>query len=735
MTDEARDLSSAQAADVLLPLALDGAYSYLVPEDVMVQPGCYVQVPLGPQMRIGIVWGEPKPAMDCDKPERLREIAHVYDVQDAPPLPDLNRKFIDWVAAYTMSPPGQVMRMTLRVPAALEPPPVRHGYRANGFKPERLTPQRARVLEVAGEGPAWTGSDLASAAGVSSAVVKGLSDAGALEKIALPAHAPFAPPLPKANPVTLSGDQEAAAKVLRRAVIARDFSVTLIDGVTGSGKTEVYFEAVAAAVSAGKQVLILLPEIALTGQFIARVEARFGAPPAGWHSGMKPRERERVWRGVAHGHAKIVVGARSALFLPWANLGLIVVDEEHESAYKQEDGVRYHARDMAVVLAALGKFPLVLASATPSLESLVNVDRGRYNLVCLPDRHGRAVLPKIDLVDMRETPAERGTWLSPPLVHAVAETLKAGDQAMLFLNRRGYAPLTLCRSCGYRFECPNCQAWLVEHRFRRQLVCHHCGYTARIPNACPACGTEDALVPCGPGVERVAEEALARFPDARIAILSSDMIYGSDSLRQVLAEIVAGEHNLIIGTQLVAKGHHFPQLTLAGVVDADIGLENGDPRAGERTWQLLAQVSGRAGRGEKPGRAIVQTHMPEHNLMQALVAGDRDGYLAHEKHLRERMDLPPYGRLTGLIISAASMADAERFARELAMRAPPAEGVRVLGPAPAPLAMVRGRHRVRFLVKSQRDVNIQAFLAAWLDGVKPKGSVRLAVDVDAYSFL
>ncbi|MEM1199483.1 MAG: primosomal protein N', partial [Pseudomonadota bacterium] len=555
MTDEARDLSKAQAADVLLPLALDGAYSYLVPEDAVVQPGCYVQVPLGPQMRIGIVWGEPKPALECDKPERLREIAHVYDVQDAPPLPDLNRKFIDWVAAYTMSPPGQVMRMTLRVPAALEPPPVRYGYRASGFQPERLTPQRARVLEVAGEGPAWTGSDLASAAGVSSAVVKGLSEAGALEKIALPAHAPFTPPRAQANPVTLSSDQEEASKVLRKAVIARDFSVTLIDGVTGSGKTEVYFEAVAAAVSAGKQVLILLPEIALTGQFIARVEARFGAAPAGWHSGMKPKERERVWRGVAHGHAKIVVGARSALFLPWTNLGLIVVDEEHESAYKQEDGVRYHARDMAVVLAALGKFPLVLASATPSLESLVNVDRGRYDLVCLPDRHGRAVLPKIDLVDMRETPAERGTWLSPPLVNAVEETLKAGDQAMLFLNRRGYAPLTLCRACGYRFECPNCQAWLVEHRFRRQLVCHHCGYTARIPNACPSCGTEDALVPCGPGVERVAEEALARFPDARIAILSSDMIYGSDSLRQVLAKIVAGQHNLIIGTQLVAKGH------------------------------------------------------------------------------------------------------------------------------------------------------------------------------------
>lgn len=735
MADQGADLSKRLAADVLLPLALDGAYSYLVPEGAVVQPGCYVQVPLGPQTRIGIVWDEPRPVSECDKPERLREITHVYDVRDAPPLPELNRKFIDWVAAYTLSPPGQVMRMTLRVPAALEPSPVRYGYRVSGQVPERMTPQRARVLELASEGPAWAASDLASASGVSTAVVKGLADAGALEKVGLPALKPFATPMPHAEPVCLSKDQESASKTLRKTVIARDFSVTLLDGVTGSGKTEVYFEAVAAALAAGKQVLLLMPEIALTGQFITRVAERFGAAPGGWHSGMKPRERERVWRGVAHGDAKIVVGARSALFLPWTNLGLVIVDEEHESAYKQEDGVRYHARDMSIVLGALGKFPVVLASATPSLESLVNVDRGRYELVRLPDRHGRAELPHIDLVDLRETPPERGSWLSPPLVEAVADTLAAGDQAMLFLNRRGYAPLTLCRTCGFRFECPNCQAWLVEHRFRRQLMCHHCGHTSRIPTACPACETEDALVPCGPGVERVAEEALSRFPEARIALLSSDMNYGGEALRQLLAEIVAGEHNLIIGTQLVAKGHHFPQLTLAGVVDADVGLENGDPRAGERTWQLLSQVSGRAGRGEKPGRAIVQTHMPENKLMQALVAGDRDGYLAYEKHMRERLDLPPYGRLTGLVISAASMSDAEQFARELALSAPPADGVRVLGPAPAPLALIRGRHRVRFLVKSRRDVNIQAYLAEWLSQVKPKGSVRLAVDVDAHSFL
>ncbi len=732
MSNDSRDLTSALAADVLLPLALDGTYSYLVPEGASVQPGTYVQVPLGPQMRIGVVWSEARPALECSKPERLREIAHIFD---APALGDLNRRFVDWVAHYTLSPPGQVLRMVLRVPAALDPPPVRFGYRVSGFVPERRTSQRIRVLEVAGEGPAWQSRDLASAAGVSSAVVKGLVDAGALDKVALPALLPFKEPLPQAQPVKLSRDQEAAAKSLRRAVIARDFSVTLIDGVTGSGKTEVYFEAVAAAVAAGRQVLILMPEIALTSQFIRRVEARFGAPPAGWHSGMKPRERERVWRGVANGDAHIVVGARSALFLPWKNCGLIIVDEEHESTYKQEDGVRYHARDMAVAFGALGKFPVILASATPSMESLVNVDRERYELVTLPDRHGMAELPDIELLDLRATPPERGTWISQPLVEAISGTLDSGDQAMLFLNRRGYAPLTLCRKCGFRFECPNCQVWLVEHRFRRQLLCHHCGHASRIPPSCPSCETEDSLAPVGPGVERVAEEASSRFPDARIAILSSDLVYGGDVLRQLLREIELGEHNLIIGTQLVAKGHNFPHLTLVGMIDADISLENGDPRAGERTWQLLSQVSGRAGRGEKPGRAIVQTHMPDHPLMQTLKAGDRDGYLEREKQARQHLDLPPYGRLAGLIISAATMPDAERFARDLAMCVPVADGVRVLGPAPAPLTLIRGRHRVRFLIKSRRDIDIQAYLVEWLKDIKPRGSVRLAVDVDAYSFL
>ncbi len=722
------DSATGAIVEVLLPLALDGAYSYGVPDDIDAAPGDYVRVPLGPRQMTGVVWSA---TGDPPAGTRLRNITALYEL---PAMPELHRRFIDWLAAYYLEPPGQILRMCLRAPGAFEEPRRQIAFRATGVRPERMTPQRERVLATAGDGPAMRASELAEIAGTGVSVVHGLADLGALEPVALAPFRPFAKPDPMAGRVTLSASQETAAAELRRAMTARTFSVSLLDGVTGAGKTEVYFEAMSAALAAGKQVLLLLPEIALTGQFLARVEERFGAPPAEWHSDVRPRERERVWRAVATGEAKIVVGARSALFLPWRRPGLIVVDEEHEPAYKQDDGARYHARDMAVVYGSLGGFPVVLASATPSLESLVNVDRERYGYITLKNRHGRAELPEIQLIDLKTNSPTAGNWLSEPLAGAVTKTLEKGDQALLFLNRRGYAPLTLCRACGHRMECPNCSTWLVEHRFRRVLMCHHCGHQDAVPEACPYCKTADALVPCGPGVERLAEEAAQRFPDARMTILSSDLQRGA-SLRNTIADVANGTYNLIIGTQLVAKGHHFPGLTLAGVVDADLALETSDPRAGERTWQLMSQVAGRAGRGDRPGRALVQTFVPDHPLMQALADGDRDAFLAHEKHIRQAAGLPPYGRLASLIISGKDAAETDSFTRLLARRAPNTRDVHVLGPAPAPLYMVRGRYRWRFLIKCTRDVDIQSFLQTWLTDIKPRGSLRLAVDIDPYSFM
>ncbi len=715
-------------AEVLLPLALEGPYSYRVPPGMALAPGDYVVVPLGPRQMIGVVWAL-KDKAETEK--KLRDVGQVFDM---PSMPETHRKFVEWLSAYYLEPMGNVLRMVLRSPGAFEGPREQIAYRASESVPKRMTPQRARVLEIAREGFAMRASELAEAAGVGTSVVKALAKDGALEAVALPALRRFPEPDLNAGGFTLSKDQKAAAEALRAVVAQRQHKVMLLDGVTGSGKTEVYFEAMAAALASGAQVLLLLPEIALTQSFLTRVEHRFGCEPAQWHSDVRPRERERVWRGVADGTARIVVGARSALFLPWKALKLIVVDEEHESAYKQDDGVPYHARDMAVLYGSIGKFPVVLSSATPSLETLVNVDRGRYGVVRLKDRHGRPELPEIGLIDMKRVALEPGTWISPPLFDEVTKTLAEGDQALLFLNRRGYAPLTLCRACGHRLECPNCAASLVEHRFRRQLMCHHCGHLEPMPQACPHCQAEGKMVPVGPGVERLAEEAAARFPEARIAILSSDLSRGT-LLRDAIQDVAEGHYNLVIGTQLVAKGHHFPHLTLVGVVDADLALESSDPRGGERTWALMAQVAGRAGRGAKPGRALVQTYLPEHPLMQALKKGDRDSYLNQEKAIRENAGLPPYGRLAALIISGAEAAETERFAKSLGMIAPLADGVTVLGPAPAPIAIVRGRHRWRFLLKATREVNVQGFLRLWLKDVSPKGSLALQVDVDPYNFL
>ncbi len=376
-------------ADILLPLALEGPYSYRVPAGMAVEPGNYVVVPLGPRQMIGVVWALKHEAA-TDK--KLRDIAGVFDM---PPLPETHRKFVDWLSAYYLEPPGNVLRMVLRSPGAFEGPREQVAYRAAEQAPRRMTPQRARVLDIAREGFAMRASELAEAAGVGTSVIKALVKDGALETVSLPALRPFPTPDLDAGGFTLSADQQAAADALRAVVAESQHKVMLLDGVTGSGKTEVYFEAMAAALAEGRQVLLLLPEIALTQPFLTRVENRFGCEPAQWHSDVRPRERERVWRGVADGSAKIVVGARSALFLPWKTLGLIVVDEEHESAYKQDDGVPYHARDMAVLYGSIGKFPVILSSATPSLETLVNVDRGRYGAVRLKDRHGRPELPEI----------------------------------------------------------------------------------------------------------------------------------------------------------------------------------------------------------------------------------------------------------------------------------------------------------------------------------------------------
>jgi primosomal protein N' (replication factor Y) len=737
----------AQIVDVLAPVAVDALYSYLAPPALRLSPGDSVKIPLGTREAYGVVWSVEEAASPRGN---LKTVAQRLD---RPRLSHKLRDFIDWLARYTLTPRGMALRLATRAAEEAAPDTPRLFYRATGAKPERLTPTRTRVLAAAEGGMAFSKKALASAAACSPGVIDALVDEGAIEAIAAPPE-PVAGALdPDFAAPALEPAQRAAADALIAAVRARAFKPFLLEGVTGSGKTEVYFEAIAAALKDGGQALVMMPEIALTAQFLERFAARFGEKPAEWHSGVSERKRARIWRAAATGELSVVAGARSALFLPFRDLRLIIVDEEHEGAYKQDDGVSYHARDMAVVRARVEDATIALASATPSIETRVNAESGRYGHLRLHARAGSRSMPILDPIDMRVEGPQRGRWIAPRLAFAIGETIARGEQALLFLNRRGYAPLTLCRDCGHRFRCTQCDAWLVEHRFRRALVCHHCGHTERRPDICPECGAEDSLAACGPGVERLAEETATLFPDARILVLSSDFPGGAERLRRELDEIAKGAFDIVIGTQLVAKGHNFPHLTLVGVIDADLGLGSGDPRAAERTFQLLNQVTGRAGRGDRPGRALIQTFQPAHPVIAALLSGDAEKFYAQEIALRRRAGLPPFGRLAALIVSGKDAAAAEAHARALARAAhelPPSPRYRVaalgglpeageimmFGPAEAPIALIRGRFRYRLLVKAPRGADVQSFLRDLIAAApKERGGVRVQIDVDPQNFM
>ncbi|MFN3658399.1 MAG: primosomal protein N' [Pseudolabrys sp.] len=723
---------SMRVVDVLVPVALDQAYSYRVPAGMELAPGDVVCVPLGARGETtGVVWADnpnPNPRLH----NRLKDVVGKVDV---PPLKPELRSFVDWVANYTLSSRGMVLRMALRMGDG-SPGRERVGVRLSGNPaPQRMTPARRRALALFADGFTRAKGEAAREAGVSVGVIDGLIDEGTLETIVLPPEPLMKVPDPDFRKPEFSLAQLAAADALRTTVEQGGYTVSLLDGVTGSGKTEVYFEAVAENIRRGRQTLILMPEIALTAGFLDRFAERFGVRPAEWHSQLSQRKRARTWSAVAENEVPVIVGARSALFLPYADLGLVVVDEEHDPAYKQEDGAHYHARDMAVVRGSIAKFPVVLASATPSVESEVNARRGRYRRIHLPERFGGAHLPQIEAIDMRTEGPPRGRFISPKLAEAVQHALERHEQALLFLNRRGYAPLTLCRACGFRLQCPNCDAWLVDHRFRRRLICHHCGFNMPPPAECPNCHATESFAAVGPGVERLEQEAAELFPGSRILVLSSDLVESIERLRAELDDVAQGRFDLVIGTQLVAKGHHFPKLNLVGIVDADLGLGNGDPRAAERTFQLLHQVTGRAGREEGRGVGYLQTHQPDHPVMKALILGDREAFYASEIALRERTGYPPFGRLAGLVVSGNDRHSAEGYGRSLVACAPKDEQVRVLGPAEAPVAVVRGRHRFRLLVKAPRSFDLSGYLRDWLSQApKAKGGVALEVDIDPQSF-
>ena len=714
---------------VLTSQPLDRTLDYKAPEGGCWQ-GAFVEVPLGPRKVLGVVWQSGEGDFDYAK---VRSVIRVLDVA---PMQQSMQTFLRRVSDYTLTSMSVMLRLATRAPGLGDPPSMQHVYRMGVAEVLRMTSARGRVLAVLEEfgGLSFTLTELADAAGVTSSVVKGLVKLGAVAQEATPRDVPFPWLDPMLPGKTLSREQaEAAAQLLTNF---DGYGTTLLKGVTGSGKTEIYLEAIAACLEQGKQALVLLPEIALTAEFLTRVEARFGGKPAEWHSGVTMTERRRAWKMVGQGDAQMVVGARSALFLPFQNLGLIVVDEEHDTGYKQEDGVLYNARDMAVLRASLIQAQVVLASATPSLESWVNAKAGKYRWIELKSRYGQAVMPDMRIIDMRGETLPGDRWISPSLQSMVKERITAGEQALLFINRRGYAPITVCRACGNQVGCDNCDARMVEHRFLKRLMCHQCGETKPVPSVCPTCEVEGRLAVVGPGVERLAEEAASLFPEARVAVLSSDMFGSARALKAQIKALSAGEADVIIGTQLVAKGHNFPLLTLVGVIDADLGLQGSDMRAAERTFQLMRQVAGRAGRSDKPGVAVMQTHQPEHPVIRAILAGDEEAFWQAEAVEREAAGVPPYGRLAGIVLSSTDPQEAFDVGQTMARNCLPLTniGAQVFGPATAPIARIRGRHRVRLLVKAQKSAPIQAALGEWLAQFKLPNSLRLSIDIDPQSF-
>jgi primosomal protein N' (replication factor Y) len=736
LSDQIKHTSSQNFTDgelvsVLTTQPIDRLLDYKAPKEG-VKLGSFVEVPLGPRKVIGVVWCEGKGDYDKNK---IRTISNRLDVPEMQPE---MMEFLSRAGRYTLTPINGMLKLATRAPGLANPPSMKTVYIKGDAEVDRMTPARERVLNTLRDTTdmQFTAKELTESAKVSISVIKGLVLQGAVLELESPRDLPYAQLDPFSPSQKLTFDQKAAGEILRKNIRLNEYNTTLLRGVTGSGKTEVYLEAVSECLSLGKQALILIPEIALTVEFLDRLKKRFGEKPAQWHSGVTMTEKRRCWRMVAEAKAQVVVGARSSLYLPFKNLGLIVVDEEHDISYKQEDGVLYSARDMAVMRASIEQASVVLASATPSLETWANADIGKYNRVDLTERFGDARIPEILAIDMRVQPMERNSWISPHLKNEVELRLERGEQSLLFLNRRGYAPITVCRKCGDQVGCEQCDARMVEHRFHGYLMCHQCGDTKEMPNVCPSCSEVDCLTAVGPGVERLAEEAQEKFPNSKISVLSSDMLISAQALKRRIKEIALGDADIIIGTQLVAKGHNFPLLTLVGVIDSDLALMGGDLRAAERTFQLMRQVAGRAGRADKKGIAFLQTHQPEHSVIKAILKGDEEEFWESEAQQRRLNNMPPFGRLAGIILKGPNLNDVFNLANDMVKNAHILNliNAQIYGPAPAPIARVRGNHRVRILVKASKETMLQNSLMKWKNSFKIPKDIQVTIDIDPQSF-
>ena len=728
--------NSGAIVKVLIPNVVNTGYDYRLTAPAEI--GTFVGVTIMNRPYIGVVWG----FGDSNLPEqKIKNVTHVYES-------GLNISDLQWIkrmSEWTLMAPGAVLRLIINVPDAFLPPKTEELYSYNHESTARMTDNRIAVSDAfaSNDFDSMSANDIQNIAHVSSAVIRTMIKNGTLVASDVRESNPnqFVYEYNDVGNIVLNTEQQAAADTIGATIEAGGFSVHLLDGITGSGKTQVYFDAAWRAYSRGKSVLLMMPEIALTAQFMSRFESRFGAPPVVWHSNLTAARRREIWRGVMNGKIRIVVGTRSALFLPWTDLGLIVIDEEHDPSYKQEDMGNYHARDMAILRANISKIPVVLASATPAAETLENVNLGKYVQLKLTSRFGGAQLPKISTIDLRENrpesymidTVEQTGFLSAPLCDALRDTLASGHQAMLFINRRGFAPITQCKKCGWVATCPDCSVGMTYHKRIGKLLCHICGRAMPLMKKCPMCDFDVSMR--GVGLEKIQEEVIAKFPGVRTALVSSDTILSRQSLERLVDQMESGEIDVVIGTQILAKGHHFPNLTLVGVVDADMGLFGTDFRAGEHTFQQLFQVAGRAGRGAHPGTVLLQTYQPEHPVLTAICDGNRDAFMTTDMAARRMAQMPPYGNLIAVIVEGQRESILTQFCATLAANAPVLHGAKIMGPIAAQVYQIRNWYRMRFLVAGPKNANLQPVVAKWISAVKTPSNIRIKLDVNPINFM
>lgn len=718
-----------------MPTPLYGLFDYLPPagDSSLPQPGVRVQVPFGRGHKVGILL-----ALQTEsdiEPKRLKRVQQVID--HTPLLPPDILDLARWAAGYYHHPLGEVLSACLpvalrqgRAASAPGEPGLRctiAGQTASETQRKR-SPAQAQVLDLLNQHPAGLSRTALRLAGCSPQAVRAALQRGWLEAIEMEPQ-PTAASLPEPGP-PLNAAQQAAVTTLQAG--AGRYGCFLLAGVTGSGKTEVYLEAIRNTLSAQRQVLVLVPEIALTPQLLARFRQRLGIEPLLLHSGLSDGERLTAWLAARAGRAEVVIGTRSAAWVPLPRAGLFIVDEEHDASLKQQEGLRYSARDLLIWRAHQNNIPILLGSATPALESLYNAQQGRYQLLELPSRAGAAKPPRLALLDVRNQRLDEG--LSPALIAGMQRHLAQGNQVLLFLNRRGYAPSLLCHACGWVAACRRCDTHMTLHLAQQALRCHHCGSQHRIPQQCPHCGCAD-LRAIGAGTERV-EQALQRHFEAVTTVrIDRDNTRRKGRLESLLAQATAGHARILLGTQMLAKGHHFPQVTLVGILDADQGLFSADFRASERLAQQVLQVAGRAGRAQQPGEVLIQTHHPEHPLLQQLIHAGYAAFAAAALDERRAARLPPFSNLA-LVRAEANQTPAPEAFLTAALACLPAQlttGIDIWGPVAAPMPRRAGRYRAQLLLLARDRRRLQALLQAWVPQVaalKAARRVRWSLDVD-----